>query len=237
MILYKNHQNQFLIPVFMGMIMVLLNIVPVMSYFNTKTTNTDSLPVVAASKKMEKIATIDKADIGEIEVPVLGGSNNVSVASSSTYVAPASSVCANTPTPGYNQISVCGRIIPISHLSSSSKTDNYSPAAGVAVKWGAYNFIFGHNSYDVFGGIHNLLQVGDPLIVNLDGYEMVYRFDYYAMNSNSIINKDGSIGIDKQFLPRNGSNSMALMTCAPWVINGDYKNGGSPDRFGFVFVK
>ena len=125
------------------MIMVLLNIVPVMSYFNTKATNTDSLPVVAASKKMEKIATIDKADIGEIEVPVLGGSNNVSVASSSTYVAPASSVCANTPTPGYNQISVCGRIIPLYYSAAYARE---TPPNGMAAKWTKGNFIFG-NTY------------------------------------------------------------------------------------------
>lgn len=222
MILYNNHQNQFLVPVFVGMLMVLLNVVPVMSYFNTKSTNTDSLPVANTSKTIEKMSKIDKADTGEIEVPVLGGSN-ASVASSSTYTEPAVSTCANTPTPGYNQISVCGRIIPIYY---ENRYGNVTPNDGWAVKYKYKNFIFGHNSYDVFGGLHNMLQAGDPIIVNLNGTENTYYFAYYWLNETPD-------NVDAAAKPANNSNSLGIMTCAPWVGNGL----ADTSRYDFLFTK
>ena len=224
MILYKNHQNQFLVPVFIGMIMVLLNIVPVMSYFNAKATNTDSLPVASAGKKLEKIAALDKTETSEIEVPALG-SSNTNAAGSSAYVAPiiSASVCANTPTPGYNQISVCGRVIS---LDFNNFYAGVTPADGRAVKWTYRNFIFGHNSYDVFGGLHNILQAGDPIIVNLNGVENTYYFVTYWQNRSTT-------DVDAELKPYNNSDSLGIMTCAPWVGDGL----ADTSRYDFLFKK
>ncbi|MBR0403217.1 hypothetical protein IJI55_01535 [Candidatus Saccharibacteria bacterium] len=229
MILYKKHQNEFLMPVFMGVFMVLLNLVPFTAYLNTKSTNTDSLPSVNASQNIEKIALPDKTEVNKIDVPTLGGvSSNYTVNTTKQKSVQNVSVCANTPTPGYNQISVCGRVISLYY------SDNYandSPVAGMAVKYTVSNFIYGHNSYDVFGGLHSVLQPGDPIIVNMNGITETYYFNSYWLNTTT--NGKGQPIVDPKIRQPNGSGSLGIMTCAPWVTNG----ANDTSRFDFLFTK
>lgn len=201
---------------------MLLNLVPVYSYLQAKSTNTDALPTATIPPAMAPLEAPTLTEMEDLSVPVLGVVSTVSTETSQAS-APVISPCASTPTPSTDQISVCGRVIPLDYNNFYAQV---SPTPGRAVKYNYRNFIFGHNSYDVFGGLHALLQPGDPIIVNFGGSQETYYFSYFRLN-------ESQLDVDDEFKPKNGSSVLALMTCAPWVTDGT----ADLSRYGFIFTK
>ena len=219
MIIYKKTREHTLFPVFIGFLLTLLCLPNFSLKLQSLSSNTDTFDKISVKTTRESKSLETK--------------HNTEIASYlSLYATPVSlpvttetsSPCgALTTAPLSDYIGVCGRIIPLDYIGYTAAV---SPPAGVAYKLTSFNFLFGHNSYDVFGGLDALLQPGDPIVVTSGGVETVYYFSYYRLNQSQTI-------IDAEFLPANGSNSLGLMTCAPWVTDGNL----DPSRYGFIFTK
>lgn len=149
----------------------------------------------------------------ELNLPKIGQAEAVSAAElPEISTSPALKGTATTPVMAtytaaqQDRIEVAGNVIPLYYYSGD--VTGVSPAAGTAYYATQFNLIFGHNSYDVFGGLANL-GIGQTFTVVTGGETAVYQITngYYV---NQTLRKSYPFG----------GNKIMLITCAPGVTNG-----------------
>ncbi len=177
-------------------------ITPVYNYFNFKPSRTDTFTYNAVSE----IKSLEHVKQAEISTP----NTDVAVEETPVYYEPAA-VYAAAPA---NNITIAGRVIPLYY---NDYIYNVTPPAGIAYQYTGANVIYGHNSYDVFGGLEDSIYEGMQFTVTLDGVTSVYSV------TGTIKYASGSISAP----PRNG---IRIVTCGAGVTEAN----ASPDAPHFV---
>lgn len=130
--------------------------------------------------------------------------------------------------PALNYINIAGRTINIENVDSTAVN-----AGDHVNKFG--NFLYGHNSYSVFGSL-NTLSEGETFVVALDGVSQTYiikRIVLYEKVSQTLLHEVGAdSNLSMSFVARAKTSAKAdpydlsIMTCA----GTSYGNGDASHR-------
>ena len=181
-------------------------ITPVYNFFNVKPTRTDTFTegVIA---KIDSLNHIEKSEAPELNDTAAGlATNTVSYAPATYAAAPATN------------ITIAGRVIPLYY--SDTNPDGNTPPYGLAYKYTDANFIYGHNSYDVFGGLEGI-AIGTEFTINLGDSTGTYRITNKGYVS-------GALMPSSPYYPKGGR--LTIMTCAAGVTDGST----NPNRFVMI---
>lgn len=162
---------------------------PIYNFFNVKPTRTDTFTENTV-KSIAELEHLKKQELSEIKSSAEG------LVSTPVYSAAAVTYAAAPA----NNITIAGRYIPMYYNDAIA---DVSPAAGVAYRYTRYNVVYGHNSYDVFGGLEGMM--GAQFTVTENGVTSTYQI-------SRIITRSKKSGF---YAPAAGQ--IALVTCAPGV--------------------